>query len=118
LQDVANNSRLSLTTGYRGALEYIFVVESEADPAAPVIRELIATEAEKTGASERSKSGADLRLVVAGRGLHSSTSQLNLSRVCHKKTPYTPKIPPNTPLTRATQSLRAPPIPYEALKLS
>jgi len=26
----------------------------------------------------------------AGRGLHSSTSQLNLSRVCHKKTPYTP----------------------------
>ena len=29
-----------------------------------------------------------------GRGLHSSTSQLNLSRVCHKKTPYTPL---NTP---------------------
>jgi hypothetical protein len=25
-----------------------------------------------------------------GRGLHSSTSRLNLSRVCHKKTPYTP----------------------------
>jgi len=25
-----------------------------------------------------------------GRGLHSSTSQLNLSRVGHKKTPYTP----------------------------
>jgi len=25
-----------------------------------------------------------------GRGLHSSTSQLNLSRVCHKKTAYTP----------------------------
>ena len=24
------------------------------------------------------------------RGSHSSTSQLNLSRVCHKKTPYTP----------------------------
>jgi hypothetical protein len=24
-----------------------------------------------------------------GRGLLSSTSQLNLSRVCHKKTPYT-----------------------------
>jgi TPR repeat protein len=34
---------------------------------------------------------------VAGRGLHSSTSQLNLSRVCHKKTPYTPSSPPNTP---------------------
>jgi hypothetical protein len=26
----------------------------------------------------------------AARGLHSSTSQLNLSRVCHKKTPHTP----------------------------
>jgi len=25
-----------------------------------------------------------------GRGLHSSTSQLNLSHVRHKKTPYTP----------------------------
>ena len=25
-----------------------------------------------------------------GRALHSSTPQLNLSRVCHKKTPYTP----------------------------
>jgi len=66
VQDVANISRMSLTTGYRGALEYIFVVESEADPAAPVIRELIAVEAEKTAASERSKSGANLRLVVAG----------------------------------------------------
>jgi hypothetical protein len=28
--------------------------------------------------------------VMLGRGSHSSTSQLNLSRVCHKKTPYTP----------------------------
>jgi len=27
---------------------------------------------------------------VYGGGLHSSTSQLNLSRVCHKKTTYTP----------------------------
>ena len=25
-----------------------------------------------------------------GRGLYSSTSQLNLSRVCHKRTFYTP----------------------------
>jgi magnesium-transporting ATPase (P-type) len=25
-----------------------------------------------------------------GRGLHSFTFQLNFSRVCHKKTPYTP----------------------------
>ena len=34
--------------------------------------------------------GATLRVLVVGRGLHSSTYQLNLSRVCHKKTPYTP----------------------------
>jgi len=31
---------------------------------------------------------------VRARGLHSSTIQLNLSLVCHKKTPYTPL---NTP---------------------
>ena len=55
---------------------------------------------------------------LMGRGFHSCTSQLNLSRVCHKKTPYTPYTPPNTPLTRATQPLHAPPIPYKALKLS
>ena len=30
------------------------------------------------------------RDVPGCRGLHSLTSQLNLSRVCHKKTPYTP----------------------------
>ena len=42
-------------------------------------------------------SSEDARRMVAlldqskdGRGLHSSTSQLNLSRVCRKKTPYTP----------------------------
>jgi len=58
------------------------------------------------------------RTNTGGRGLHSSTSQLNLSRVCHKKTPYTTQTPPNTPLTRATQPLRTPPIPYTALKLS
>jgi hypothetical protein len=28
-----------------------------------------------------------LRLDLRGRGLHSSTSQLNLTRVCHKITP-------------------------------
>jgi len=27
------------------------------------------------------------------RGLRSSTPELNLSRVCHKKTPYTPYTP-------------------------
>ena len=33
-------------------------------------------------------------------------------------TPYTPYTPPDTPLARATQPLRAPPMPYKALKLS
>jgi hypothetical protein len=32
-----------------------------------------------------------------GRVLHSSTCQLNLSRVCHKNTPYTLPTPPDTP---------------------
>jgi len=35
---------------------------------------------------------------MRGRGLHSSTFQLNLSRVWHKKTPYTPYTPPKHPL--------------------
>ena len=39
-----------------------------------------------------------------GRGLHSFTFQLNLSRASHIKTPYTPPTPANTPITRATQS--------------
>jgi hypothetical protein len=30
------------------------------------------------------------RAALMGRGLHSSTSQPNFSRVCHNKTPYTP----------------------------
>ena len=30
---------------------------------------------------------------VFGRGLHSSTSQLSLSRDCHNKTPYAPYTP-------------------------
>jgi hypothetical protein len=38
-----------------------------------------------------------------GRGLHSSTSQLNLSRSCHENTsltpPVTPLIPPDNPYT-------------------
>ena len=56
--------------------------------------------------------------LLTGRGLHLSTSQLNSSRVCHKTTPNTPLTPPSTSLTQATQPLRAPPIPYKALKLS
>jgi hypothetical protein len=31
---------------------------------------------------------------VVGWVLHSSTSLLNLSRVCHTNTPYTPYTPP------------------------
>jgi sugar/nucleoside kinase (ribokinase family) len=34
--------------------------------------------------------GGFLSQLVTGRGSHSSTSQLNLSCVYHKKTPYTP----------------------------
>ena len=34
-----------------------------------------------------------------GRGLHSSTSQPNLSRVCHKKTSYIPSNTPYYPLS-------------------
>jgi hypothetical protein len=60
----------------------------------------------------------DLLDGLGGRGLHSFTSQLNLSRDRHKKTPYTPWTPPSTPLSRATQPLRAPPIPSKALRLS
>jgi len=56
--------------------------------------------------------------LAEGRGFHSSTSQLNLSPVCDKKTPYTPYTPANTRSTRATQPLRAPPDSYKALKLS
>jgi len=33
-------------------------------------------------------------------------------------TPYTPYTPPDTPVTWVAQPLRAPPIPYKALKLS
>jgi len=40
--------------------------------------------------------GASLDEVDRGRGLHSSsTSQLNLGRVFHKQTPYTPQTPPS-----------------------
>jgi NAD(P)-dependent dehydrogenase (short-subunit alcohol dehydrogenase family) len=35
--------------------------------------------------------------VVLGRGLHSSTSQLNVSRVCHKAHPTHSLTPPDTP---------------------
>ena len=45
--------------------------------------------------SPRPLAAASCRRLAVGstpgdRGLHSSTLQLNLSRVCHEKTPYTP----------------------------
>jgi len=40
----------------------------------------------RVGTLARSSSG----ILSSGRGLHSSTSQLNLSRVWQKKIPYTP----------------------------
>jgi len=45
---------------------------------------------------------------LPGRGLHSFTSQLNLSRFDTQKHRTYSKHPLNTPLTRATQPLRAP----------
>ena len=54
----------------------------------------------------------------AGRDLHSSTVQLNLSHFWHKMHPIHPLIPPNTPYTPPTQPLNAPPVPQEALTLS
>ena len=47
----------------------------------------------------------------------SSTSAVSNTRK-HPTHPEHPLTPPNTPLTRATQPLRASPIPYKALKLS
>jgi hypothetical protein len=55
-------------------------------------------------ASWMSAAAAEPSAVCGGtctRGLHSSTAQFNLSRVWHNKTPYTPYIPPHTPLIRA-----------------
>ena len=53
-----------------------------------------------------------VKVLVGGvntRGLHSSTSQLNLSRVWHKKTPYTPLHTPYYPLcTGYTTTTRTP----------
>ena len=56
-------------------------------------------------------------LSIYGRGLHSSTSQLNLSRVRHTKTPYTPRTPINALLTRAKQSLTYTPYPTKSAEV-
>ena len=78
----------------------------EADECKPLGRALTLTPFQK----QRPDNG-----VSSNRGLHSSTSQLNLSHVSNQKTPYTP---PDIPLVRDTRPPRAPPIPYEVLKLS
>jgi hypothetical protein len=57
-------------------------------------------------------------LLVAGRGLHSSTFQLNLSRFRHKIHPEHPLLTPATPSTPPEQPLNAPPIQQKALTLS
>ena len=56
--------------------------------------------------------------MAAGRGLHSSTFQLNLSRWRHRIHPVKPLIPPNTCYTAPQQSLNASPTPHKALTLS
>ena len=63
----------------------------------------------------------DVRSVILAptpRGLHSSTSQLNLSHYDMNTHPTHPVILPYTLYTTPTQPLAAPPIPHEALKLS
>ena len=58
------------------------------------------------------------RRLLAGRGLHSSTIQLNLSRSSHNIHPEQPTMPPNTALRPPQQPLHAPPIQQKALALS
>ena len=53
----------------------------------------------------------------SGRGLHSFTSQLNLSHFCHEIHPN-PLIPLLPPKTAPKQPLNAPPMPQKALRLS
>ena len=56
------------------------------------------------GAGDRGAAGERQGLIL----VHFSTQ---LERCRHTKAPYTPSTPPNTPLTWAAQSLRAPPMP-------
>jgi hypothetical protein len=55
---------------------------------------------------------------IRGRGLHSSTFRLNLSRFSHKIHSKYPVIPPTTPKTPPEHRLNAPPISQRALTLS
>jgi len=56
--------------------------------------------------------------VAAGRGPHSSTFQLNLSRFSHKAHHEQPLIPSGTCYTAPKRPLNAPPVPLKALTLS
>jgi len=55
---------------------------------------------------------------LSGRGLHSSTFQLKLSRFWQKLHPRHPLISPDTPYTPPRQPQILPPVPQQALKLS
>ena len=55
---------------------------------------------------------------VHGRGLHSSTFQLNLSRFRHNIPPTLRLFPPDTSYTLTKQPLNTPPIPQKVLTLS
>jgi len=57
-------------------------------------------------------------LLHLGRGLHSSTFHLKLSRFQHKIYPRHPLIPPYSSLTPTTHPLNAPLVTQKALKLS
>jgi hypothetical protein len=55
---------------------------------------------------------------ASGRGLHSSTFQLNLSRFRFKIHPKHPLLIPDTPFIPPKQPLSIPPYPQKALTLS
>ena len=63
-----NNWRTQLVSGYRGALEYVFVVEAKDDPAAAVVEQLAAEQ--RAGRKPKRERGGTpngiVRLVVAG----------------------------------------------------
>ena len=70
--------------------------------------------------TENTPNGQPVKLMelIPGRGLHSCTFQLNLSRFGHKVHPGHPLIIPYTSQTFPKQPLNAPPIPQKALTLS
>ena len=68
------------------------------------------------GGALRGVGGAQRR--GAGRGLQSSTFQLNLSRFLHKIHTEHPLIPSNTPSTPHTEFLNETPIQQKALAFS